>query len=88
VLLLAFGLWVTYITVSRMSGMREGIRWGLCVLLGGLIGYNYLALGLPGSLAWSVQGGLPGVLAITLFGELAGLGGAWLLYIRSRPRAS
>jgi hypothetical protein len=52
-------------------------------LLGGLITYNYLSLGLPGSLTWSAGGGMPVVFLFTLLGELFGLAGAWLWHRRA-----
>ena len=78
VLFIAAGVGLTNWAVTRLSGTREGLRWALAVGLGGLLGYNYLALGLPGSLAWSGEAGLPAVIGITLLGQLAGLWAAWM----------
>ena len=63
---------------SRLRSLRWGWRWGICVLLGGLLGYNYAALGLPGSTQIALASGLGGVWAISAIGELFGLGVAWL----------
>src|SRR6185295_13717268 len=57
--------------VSRIVSRRWGLRWALCVFLGGLIAYNYLALGFPGAANWIVtSSGAFGVLMLTLVGEL------------------
>jgi beta-N-acetylhexosaminidase len=87
VMLLAGGMWLTYWAVSRLKGVREGIRWALSVLLGGLVGYNYLALGLPGSLAWAARSGLAALLVITFLGELVGLLAAWTWHQRVKSKA-
>ena len=39
------GALLTYWAVSRIITPRWGLRWALCIFLGGLLGYNYLALG-------------------------------------------
>jgi beta-N-acetylhexosaminidase len=88
VLLLIAGAWLTYWTVTRLSSMRDGIRWALFVILGGLLGYNYLALGLPGSLAWSAKNGMLAVLSITFFGQLLGLVGSWMWHYRAKTKTS
>jgi len=87
VLLLAAGVWLTYWAISRLSGIREGIRWAMSVLLGGLMGYNYLAFGLPGSLAWSSDSGLLAVFSITFLGQMLGLAGAWLWHQRLKTKS-
>lgn len=65
--------------VSRIVSTRWGLRWALCVFLGGLLAYNYLALGLPGATDWIAnQSGAFGVLVLTFAGELIGALGAWI----------
>jgi hypothetical protein len=71
-LLLVGGAWLAYWGSSRILGGREGVRWSLCVLLGGLAAYNYLALGLPGIQRWTGAEGIYGILIFTFVGELAG----------------
>jgi len=61
-------------TGSQLRSLRWGWRWAICVFLGGLIGYNYAALGLPGSTELAIAGGLGGILAISAIGEFLGLG--------------
>jgi beta-N-acetylhexosaminidase len=72
ILLLLGGAWLAYWAASRILGGREGVRWSLCVLLGGLAAYNYIALGLPGIQQWTAAEGIYGVLIFTFVGELAG----------------
>lgn len=80
VLLALFGGAVlAYWAVSRISSPRWGLRWALCVFIGGLLGYNYLALGLPGAAEWIANdGGAFGVLLLTFAGEVLGVLAAWL----------
>ncbi|HXF85801.1 MAG TPA: glycoside hydrolase family 3 N-terminal domain-containing protein [Anaerolineales bacterium] len=68
-------LWV----VSRIAAPRWGVRFALCVLIGGLAGYNYVALGLPGAVEWiASEAGALGVFALTFVGEAVGLFAAWV----------
>jgi beta-N-acetylhexosaminidase len=54
------------------GSLRWGVRWSLCAVMGGILGYLYVAGGLPGSKAW-VQGlGTPGILGVALMGVVAG----------------
>ena len=80
VLLALFGSAVlTYWAASRIFSPRWGLRWALCVFVGGLLGYNYLALDFPGAANWvATDSGAVGVLLLVLLGELTGLLAAWL----------
>jgi beta-N-acetylhexosaminidase len=75
--------------VSRIVSRRWGLRWALCVFLGGLAAYNYLALGFPGAADWIVSSsGAFGVLMLTFAGEVIGSLGAWIwMQILSGPRS-
>ena len=67
---------------------RWALRWGLCTLIGGLIGYNYFAFELPGSQVLLERYGSSGVMAITGLGALSGalIGLAWQqISIRRQP---
>ena len=88
ILLLAGGTWLAYWAVGRLAGIRIGIRWSLCVLLGGLLAYNYLAFGFPGSQSWLLDKGVFGILLATFVGELLGLGAAWLWVWRTSASGS
>ncbi|HSK65972.1 MAG TPA: glycoside hydrolase family 3 N-terminal domain-containing protein, partial [Anaerolineales bacterium] len=73
------GAFLTFWAVSRLLSPRWGLRWALCVFLGGLAAYNYLALDFPGAADWVANsGGAFGVLMLTLAGELAGSLAAWI----------
>jgi beta-N-acetylhexosaminidase len=70
---------LTYWAASRVFSPRWGLRWALCVFLGGLLGYNYLALDFPGAAEWiAADGGAFGVLLLTFTGEMAGILAAWV----------
>jgi len=79
VLLALFGgALLGYWAISRIFSPRWGLRWALCIFLGGLLGYNYLALGLPGATEWIASGGGAfGVLLLTFTGQIVGILGAW-----------
>ncbi len=79
VLLALFGgALLAYWAVSRIFSPRWGLRWALCILIGGLLGYNYLALGFPGAAEWiASDAGAFGVLTLTFIGEIVGSIAAW-----------
>ena len=65
--------------VSRLDSVRWGLRWAFCMLIGGLLGYNYLALGLPGAAEWvASDAGATGLLVLAFSGELLGGMVAWV----------
>jgi len=73
------GALLVFWAMSRIVSPRWGLRWGLCVLVGGLLAYNYLALGLPRAAEWIAAGaGAYGVLLLTLIGETVGALAAWV----------
>jgi beta-N-acetylhexosaminidase len=74
-----FALWIG----SRMASTRWSIRWGLCALVGGLLAYNYIALGLPGGVQFAAANGIAGILGVTFAGLLTGCGAGWLWWHRS-----
>ncbi len=57
---------------------RWGRRWGLCALIGGLVIYNYLALGLPGSAPLLQARGGFALMGLTLVGAVIGTLGGWI----------
>jgi len=75
--------------VSRIVSPRWGLRWALCVFLGGLLAYNYLALGFPGAANWvASSGGAFGVLVLTFSGQVIGALGAWVwMQLLSGPKS-
>ncbi len=69
---------LVYWAVSRIITPRWGLRWALCIFLGGLLGYNYLALDMPGAAGWIASGvGALGVLILIFGGEVLGMLCAW-----------
>lgn len=70
---------LTFWAVSHLISIRWALRFALCALIGGLIAYNYLALGFPGAANWVAEGaGAFGVLTLTLGGEALGVVIAWV----------
>lgn len=57
------------------GSLRWSLRWASFTVMGGLLGYLYVAIGLPGSKSWVQQSSTMGVLEITL----AGMGASWLV---------
>ena len=78
-LALTGGAVLTYWAVSGLVATRWGLRFALCVLVGGLLAYNYLALGFPGVAEWIASvGGAFGILLLTFGGEALGVLAAWV----------
>jgi beta-N-acetylhexosaminidase len=63
---------------SNLESRRWGLRWAVCALLGGLLGYNAIALGWLGSTQIVMAGGLGAILGLSALGELIGLGLGWI----------
>jgi beta-N-acetylhexosaminidase len=64
--------------VSKIVSVRWGLRWAFCMLIGGLLGYNYLALGFPGAADWIAgNAGPSGLLVLTFTGMIIGGVVAW-----------
>jgi beta-N-acetylhexosaminidase len=78
IIMLLAGAVLVYFAGIRIESMRWGIRWGLCALCGGLLTYNYVALGLPGSSTFTSSNGIGGIVILTIFGLFAGWGAGWL----------
>jgi hypothetical protein len=55
-----------------------GLRWALTTGMGGLLAYNYMALGFPGSQGIVTSSGLLGVLGVCILGLLLGFGAGYL----------
>lgn len=78
IILLGIETWLSYWVGYTLFSPRWAVRWALCSLLGGLAIYNYLALGLPGSVLLVSRGGIMMVLGMTTIGLLLGGSIAWL----------
>ncbi|GAB4503159.1 MAG: hypothetical protein Fur0043_01510 [Anaerolineales bacterium] len=77
-LFIGLSAWLAFLTGKRLRSTQWGVRWGLCASLGGLIGYNYMALGLPSSLHLAAENGILGLLVVMGAGEVIGVVCAWL----------
>jgi beta-N-acetylhexosaminidase len=62
---------------DRAGSGRSGLRFALGVLVGGLLAYNYVVLGLPGTAGWLASSGLGGLFAALMLGEAVGLVAGW-----------
>jgi beta-N-acetylhexosaminidase len=88
-LALSGGAALAFWAVSRIFSPRWGLRWALCVFLGGLLAYNYLALDFPGAAEWiASEAGAFGVLLLTFAGQVIGALGAWIWMQWFSERAS
>jgi beta-N-acetylhexosaminidase len=89
VLAIVGGAGLVFWAVSRLISTRWGLRWALCVFVGGLLAYNYLAFGLPGAADWiATSAGAFGVLVLTFVGEIIGSLGAWIwMQVFSGPKS-
>jgi hypothetical protein len=67
-----------------LQSLHWGTRWGLCALAGGLLVYNYFAVGMPGSAKFAADNGVGGILILTILGLLVGWGAGWLWSQRER----
>ena len=78
-LAVAGGSILAFSAVSRLVNPRWGLRFALCVLIGGFVFYNYLALGFPSAAEWIAAGaGASGILFLTISGEVLGVFVAWI----------
>ena len=80
-LFMAAGVALVYWLGLQFAETRWAARWALLALLGGLAGYNYLALEMPGSASWLDGRGLPGFLQTIALGQIIGflIGWVWRL---------
>lgn len=78
-LALAGGAALAFWAASNLIAARWALRFALCAVIGGLLTYNYLALGLPGAADWIASGaGAFGILILIFGGEVLGLLAAWV----------
>ena len=83
VLLIGFGF-LTYWLGDRLAGLRWGVRWAICVVLGGVLAYTYLAMRLPGAVAYLHQNGWWGLMGVVLLGGAAGFGCVYVWFWLSK----
>jgi len=69
---------LNYSLAIWLSQVRWGVRGGFLALIGGLAAYSYLALGMPGSIAFIRKLGTAGVAFSVFLGAGFGVGVAWI----------
>jgi hypothetical protein len=79
------GTFLAYWVGGSWGKTRWSMRWALCSLVGGLVVYNYLALGMPGAADALMAGGGGLLVGLTIFGEIVGALCAWL-WMRQRTK--
>ncbi|MEW6567394.1 MAG: glycoside hydrolase family 3 N-terminal domain-containing protein [Chloroflexota bacterium] len=73
----------------RSSAAGARVRWLLCSAVGGLLAYNYLALGLPGGAVLRSALGWGAAVMVGGAGGLVGIGVAWMWgWLEARPRGT
>jgi hypothetical protein len=56
---------------------RWAMRWALCIVVGGLLAYTYLALRLPGATGYLHRSGWLGTMGVVILGAAIGFGSAY-----------
>jgi len=69
---------VNYSLAVWLSQVRWGVRGSFLALIGGLVAYSYLALGMPGSVSIIHKLGTGGVALSTFLGAVVGVGCTWI----------
>jgi beta-N-acetylhexosaminidase len=62
---------------NRYEAPRWAVRWALCIVVGGLAGYSYLAIRLPGATDYIQKTGWLGVMGIVILGAAVGFGAGY-----------
>jgi beta-N-acetylhexosaminidase len=73
------GAFIAYWLGAEFMSQRWGMRWAFCVLLGGLIAYNLIAIGFANAAEMIQARGINAVIQIILLGEVGGgmIGVVW-----------
>jgi beta-N-acetylhexosaminidase len=69
---------INYLLMNQKNGLRWAIRAALVTIIGGLLAYSYLSVGLPGSQLLIETAGSWGIFGITFMGALISTGVLWL----------
>ncbi len=87
IIMITAASFVTLRISMNLNQLRWGIRSGILSIIGGLLFYIYLAIGLPGSKSLINSLGIWGVILFTIIGSLAGVlfSIGWQLY-QKRPK--
>jgi len=78
----------SYWLANKKNGVRRGVRTALMALIGGLLTYSYLSIGLPGSQTLIETSGSWGVMIVTMIGALLGGSTLWIWQFYSMRRIS
>lgn len=76
--------YLAYWLGEKIATRHWGMRWSICVILGGLFSYTYLAVRLPGAAAYLQANGWLGIMGVVILGALVGAGIAYLWFNRVR----
>jgi hypothetical protein len=68
---------ITFFAGKQIESTRWGLRWALVTLLGGILAYNYLTLGMFG-VESVLENGISGMIVFVLFGEFFGWMAGWI----------
>jgi beta-N-acetylhexosaminidase len=79
---------LVYWAASRIISPRWGLRWALCVFLGGMLGYNYLALDFPASCAYRGNPGSAGRLGLDALAQRTSVASRLISKRTAAPQAS
>jgi beta-N-acetylhexosaminidase len=69
---------------KRLAGPAWGVRWAICVVLGGIAVYTYLVMRLPGAAAYLNKNAWTGLMGMVLIGGTAGFGAAYVWFRLAR----
>jgi beta-N-acetylhexosaminidase len=82
-LLCAYGLLV-FLLIKRFAGTGWGVRWAICVVLGSLLAYTYLAIRLPGAAIYLQKSRWLGMIGVVLLGAVAGFVSAYVWFLLAK----
>jgi beta-N-acetylhexosaminidase len=82
-ILVGFG-YLAYWLGDRFATTTWGVRWAICVILGGSLAYTYLALRLPGATTYLQSSGWLGMIGAVLLGMIVGSGSAYAWFRLAR----
>jgi beta-N-acetylhexosaminidase len=68
---------INYLLVYIIGGVRWAVRGGFFALIGGLLTYSYLALGLPGSSTLIQNAQIWGIIIVAFLGSITGASIVW-----------
>ena len=76
--------YLAYWLGDRFATTTWGVRWAICVILGGSLAYTYLALRLPGATTYLQSTGWLGIIGVVLLGVVVGSGSAYVWFYLAR----